>query len=101
MSYKQVPHDPKCYEVRLYMIIFFLKQLLHARSSRISLLAAGLAIALPMAACIALAQEPAATSTKTTLAVSSVRVVLMWSLRTALMATVARRNLFSILIPAE
>jgi hypothetical protein len=48
------------------MIIFFLKQLLHARSSRISLLAAGLAIALPMAACIALAQEPAATSTKMT-----------------------------------
>jgi hypothetical protein len=48
------------------MIIFFLKQLLQARSNRMSLLAAGLVIALPMAACIALAQEPAATTPTTT-----------------------------------
>ncbi len=66
MSLKQVPHDPRCYEVRLYMIIFFLKQLLQARSNRMSLLAAGLVFALPMAACIALAQEPTATTPTTT-----------------------------------
>jgi hypothetical protein len=45
--------------------------------------------------------RPAATSTNTTFAVSSVRVVLMCSLRTALIATVARRNRFTILMPAE
>ncbi|MGB0083046.1 MAG: hypothetical protein WBP90_16095 [Terracidiphilus sp.] len=48
------------------MIIFFLKQLLQARSNRMSLLAAGLVFALPMAACIALAQEPTATTPTTT-----------------------------------
>ena len=41
----------------------FFKRYLHAQTTRGSLLAAGLAIALPMAACIALAQEPAATTT--------------------------------------
>jgi hypothetical protein len=42
------------------------KRYLHAQSTRMNLLAAGLAIALPMAACIALAQEPAASTTKMT-----------------------------------
>jgi len=44
----------------------FFKRYLHAKSTRMSLLAAGLAIALPMAACIALAQEPAAPTSKMT-----------------------------------
>jgi len=43
-----------------------LKRHLQARSTRMSLMAAGLAIALPMAACIALAQEPAAAPQKMT-----------------------------------
>ena len=44
----------------------FFKRYLYAQSTRMSLLAAGLAIALPMAACIALAQEPAASTSKMT-----------------------------------
>ncbi len=44
----------------------FFKRYLHAQSTRRGLLAAGLAIALPMAACIALAQEPAASTSKMT-----------------------------------
>ena len=41
-----------------------LKRHLPARSTRMSLMAAGLAIAMPMAACIALAQEPAVNPSK-------------------------------------
>lgn len=44
----------------------FFQRYLHAQTTRLSLLAAGLAIALPMAACIALAQEPTATPSKMT-----------------------------------
>ena len=48
------------------MNTFFLNRHIHVRSTRISLLAAGMAIALPMAACIALAQEPAVNPSKMT-----------------------------------
>ena len=48
------------------MNTFCLKRHISARPIRVSLLAAGLVIAMPMAACIALAQEPAAIPSKMT-----------------------------------
>jgi len=46
------------------MNIICFKRLTHARSNRMRMLTAGLVIAMPMAACIALAQEPAAIPSK-------------------------------------
>src|ERR1035437_6253416 len=66
MGSKQIPTWHEKLRIEAFMNTFFLKKHLSARPIRMSLLAAGLVIAIPMAACIALAQEPPAIPSKMT-----------------------------------